>query len=219
MRIGTWNVEGRCGGEQSAIIESQSCDVWLLTEVSHRLVLPAGYHSTVGSADMPRLNQRPFKRWAAVASRLPMAELPAPHPASAGAVIEGVTFVSSVLPWSSSGGDPPWDGANQAARMANTLTALPPFLAGQPELVWGGDWNQALSGREYADSIAGRESLLALINELGLEVPTAGLPHRITPLLAIDHIALRGGALRSQRIVAAKGGRRLSDHDMYVVEI
>lgn len=181
MRIGTWNVEGRCGREQSAIIESQSCDVWLLTEVSHRLVLPAGYHSTVGSADMPRLNQRPFKRWAAVASRLPMAELPAPHPASAGAVIEGVTLLSSVLPWSSSGGDPPWDGANQAARMANTLTALAPFLAGQPELVWGGDWNQALSGREYAGSIAGRESLLALINELEASSPRHS-PHSSHPV-------------------------------------
>jgi hypothetical protein len=36
-------------------------------------------------------------------------------------------------------------------------------------------------------------------------------------LLSIDHVALRGGAEDARRVVAAKDGKRLSDHDFYIV--
>lgn len=59
--------------------------------------------------------------------------------------------------------------------------------------------------------------LLALVDDLGLCVPTAGLSHHLAGLLSIDHVALRGGAEDARRVVAAKDGKRLSDHDFYIV--
>ena len=80
MRIGTWNLAGRWDPRHLALIETMDCDVLLLTEVSERVELP-GYDLHLG-----RLLMSPKRRWAAVASRLPMVPLPDPHGASAMAV-------------------------------------------------------------------------------------------------------------------------------------
>jgi len=212
MRIGTWNMEGRRGSAQTAFLEAQDCDVWLLTEVNNRWSLP-GYHMSAGSAAMGT-----DKRWAVIASRLTMDELPSPHEASSAARVAGVTFVASILPWRSCGSSDPWRGEDHATRMANTLYELTPFLRAQSNLVWGGDWNHALAGREYAGSAAGRRDLMTLIGELGLRVPTADLPHRLPSLLSIDHVALRGPWSQAHRVIATDNGVRLSDHDLYVVD-
>ena len=211
VRIGTWNLEGRGGAAQTGFLLAQDCDVLLLTEVKYGWSLP-GYNLTPGSPDMG-----PSKRWAAVASREPLAPCLPPHPASVAAIVGGTTYVSSILPWAGSGGDYPWHGADHPARMAGTLQALAPFLRDQADLVWGGDWNHSLAGSERAGSRAGRGGLLSLIGELGLSVPTAGLSHRVPGLLSIDHVALRGGANEARRVVASQNGMRLSDHDLYVV--
>ena len=85
-------------------------------------------------------------------------------------------------------------------------------------LVWGGDWNHALTGKEHAGSAGGRAAITGALDELGLVVPTAELPHRIDGLLSIDHIAVsQEFAGEPTRVVAAKGAKRLSDHDAYVV--
>ncbi len=98
--------------------------------------------------------------------------------------------------------------------MSELLTNLPTH-----DLVWGGDWNHALSGREYAGSAGGRHAVLAAMEELGLEAPTAELPHAIEGLLSIDHVAVPAGtAATARRVVAEHDGRRLSDHDAYVVD-
>jgi hypothetical protein len=103
--------------------------------------------------------------------------------------------------------------------MANALEVLEPFLATEDELVWGGDWNQALHGKETAGSLGGRQHLLALLDRLGLTVPTASLSHRIDGLPAIDHIALRNPTRDATRVVASIGESRLRDHDAYIVEL
>ena len=83
-----------------------------------------------------------------------------------------------------------------------------------------GDWNHALKGKEYAGSAGGRAAITSALDELGLVVPTAELPHRIDGLLSIDHIAVpKEIAGEPTRVVAAKGDKRLSDHDAYVVEV
>ena len=85
-------------------------------------------------------------------------------------------------------------------------------------LVWGGDWNHALSGREYAGSLGGRKVVLDAVDQLDLSVPTADLPHPIDGLLSIDHVAVpRGTATTASRLPAERDGTRLSDHDAYVV--
>jgi endonuclease/exonuclease/phosphatase family metal-dependent hydrolase len=85
--------------------------------------------------------------------------------------------------------------------------------------VWGGDWNHALTGKEYAGSQGGRRAILSALDELGLEVPTADLPHRMDRLLTIDHIAVpHGWSTPATRVVAGRGGKRLSDHDAYICD-
>ncbi|WP_210502903.1 hypothetical protein [Nocardioides xinjiangensis] len=94
MRIGTWNLDGRWSDDHAALLAEQDCDVWLLTEVNESTSL-AGFavHRSQSLA-------APRRRWAAVASRLPMTSAPDPHPASAQAQVGATTYVS-VLPWRS----------------------------------------------------------------------------------------------------------------------
>jgi len=214
MRIGTWNLAGRWTGEHQDLLLSQACETWLLTEVSERLELP-GYCAHATSALMA-----PRRHWAAVLSVGDLQATSDPHPATAAADIGGMAFVSSILPWRSAGRPNLWGGHTHAEKMAATLRQLEKSLTGR-SVVWGGDWNQALVDAEYTGTKAGRRDLLATLASLGLFVPTAGLPHRISELRSIDHIAVPADAavVSSQRVVAESFGRRLSDHEMYVVEV
>jgi hypothetical protein len=158
------------------------CDVLLLTEVSERLELP-GYTGHVTAAVMA-----PRHRWAGVFSRTEQVPLPDPHPASAMARTGGLTFCSSILPWRGCGGRKPWGEGNHAAKTEKTVEALLQHLPNQ-ELVWGGDFNHALVGREYAGSKGGRVFVAHALDGLGLTASTTDLPHQIEDLLSIDHIA------------------------------
>lgn len=189
------------------------CDVWLLTEVSERTSLP-GYAVSPSQASMARR-----RRWAAVASRRPMASSPDPHPASAQAQVGATTYVSSVLPWKSCGSRHPWVGDRHADKTKHVVDDVLLRLRAADSLVWGGDWNHALDGREYAGSQGGRREIARALDELGLVVPTAELPHPIEGLLSIDHVAVPTGVrATAARIHAVHQGKRLSDHDAYVVD-
>ena len=214
MRIGTWNLAGRWTDDHRALMLDADCHVWLLTEVSERTTLP-GYALHMSQALMARR-----RRWAGLASRVPMASCPDPHPASAMAQIGATTYVSSVLPWKSCGTRAPWIGARHADKTSNAVDDLLLHLRPAGHLVWGGDWNHALSGKEYAGSLGGRLSITNALDELGMTASTAGLPHPIEGLLSIDHVAVpKGTQATASRIVAEHDGRRLSDHDAYVVEV
>ena len=214
VRIGTWNLAGRWSDDHLTLMLGADCDVWLLTEVGERTALP-GYALHLSQGLIARR-----RRWAGIASRLPMASCPDPHPASAMAQIGATTYVSSILPWRSCGTRAPWVGTRHADKTLNSVDDLLLHLRPAGSLVWGGDWNHALSGKEYAGSIGGRLEVLRALDELCLTAPTADLPHRIEGLLSIDHIALpKGTATSASRIVAERDGTRLSDHDAYVVEL
>lgn len=214
MRIGTWNLAGRWSAEHRTLLLDADCDVWLLTEVNERTTLPGYTVHLSGSVMAPR------RRWAAIASRLPMASSPDPHPASAQAQVGATTYVSSVLPWRSCGSRPPWAGERHADKTARAVDDLLLRLRAADRVVWGGDWNHALTGREHAGSAGGRAAIAGALDELGLVVPTAGLPHRNDGLLSIDHVAVPKDSVGpATRIVAEKDGKRLSDHDAYVVEM
>lgn len=214
MRIGTWNLAGRWSDDHRALLGSLGCDVLLLTEVSEAVSL-SGHHVHLGTSPMA-----PGRRWAAVATTAPaIAPLTDPHPASAAARIGSITFCSTVLPWRSCGSDP-WGEGSHAERTARALSVLESW-APTDDLVWGGDWNHALSGREWAGSKGSRERIGSTLGRWGLTVPTADLPHRIAGLLTIDHVAVprQWSILGTSRVVADRAGRRLSDHDAYVVEV
>lgn len=215
MRIGTWNLAGRWSPHHQRLLEDAECDVWLLTEVPPAFELPGG--DLVRSESMKGTKDR---AWAAVWSTTPPTSLPSPHPAAALVQLGDLRVCSCVLPWR--GARPYWpdEGSNTAAITLAALGHLGPSLTktGRP-VVWGGDWNHAMTGREYAGSKEGRGAIEALVSTLGLTVTTADAPHRIEGLLSIDHIAVPTSWVSGpcRRVVAEAEGKRLSDHDAYVV--
>lgn len=192
---------------------SQECDVWLLTEVSDRVELP-GMRRHMGKEHMAAR-----RHWAAILSHLPFEPSEDPHPASASVHLGDTTFVSSVLPWRSCGARHPWIGSRHEEKTQAAVRSILQSLRGS--VVWGGDWNHALHGPEYAGSRVGRSHIENAVSQLGLQVPTERLPHRIKGLLSIDHIAVPTGAMvqAAERVAAATDEGRLSDHDSYVVTV
>ncbi|TIC85683.1 endonuclease/exonuclease/phosphatase family protein [Nocardioides sp. GY 10127] len=216
MRIGTWNLAGRWGDAHLRLLESLACDVLLLTEVSERVEVPGMHRHLTRGVMAPR------RRWAGVFSIGPLRPLPEPHGATALAEVtaddgdERVVLASSVLPWRSCGSAQPWVGTTSKERTAHAVDAI----AQARPTVWGGDWNHALHGREYAGSMGGRAHLLAALDDLGLRAATSDSPHRIDGLASIDHVAVPSGwAAEATRHVAEHDGSRLSDHDAYVVAV
>jgi hypothetical protein len=211
MRIGTWNLAGRWSDGHRELLESSDCDVWLLTEVSGHLVLPGyGAHST-------QALMAPGRRWSAILSRERVEPLPDPHPASAMARVGGTTYVSSILPWRSCGPEP-WGEGPHAARTERAVHEILAHLIQGP-LVWGGDWNHALDGPEYAGSRGGRVAIHTALEALGLRVPTRDLM-AAGGGQSIDHVAVDSGLeVKASLIAAVADGHRLSDHDAYLVEI
>ena len=210
MRIGTWNLEGKWSDRHARFMHRQDCDVWLLTEVHTRTALQ-GYEVVATKVPMAR-----DRHWSAILSRSGVKPRRSPHRTTAVAVIDGTTYWCSVLPWRTCGTKAPWVGSNHGDKMAAVVSQLEPARpAGR--LVWGGDWNQALLGRDYAGSNDGRRHLLTSIDRFKLQVPTAGLGHRKPGHASIDHIAIphEDLATRVERIPAAAA---LSDHDAYIVE-
>lgn len=214
MRIGTWNLAGRWTPAHHEFLAQLDCDVLLLTEVSDRLELP-GYAGHVTTEQMAAR-----RRWAGVFSRSDLVPLPDPHPASALAQVDGVTYCSSILPWKGAERRPPWVDGNHAAKTQHAVDAV---LAALPkdDLVWGGDWNHALHGREWSGSKGGRGFIADALVDLDLQVPTSELRHQIDDLLSIDHIAVSRTASvsKAEHVPAARDGARLSDHDAYVVQV
>lgn len=213
MRIGTWNLAGRWSDAHSGFLRDLDCDVVLLTEVSERVEVP-DHHLHLAETQMAAK-----RRWAGVLSREPLSPMPDPHPASAMATDGAWTYCSSILPWRSCGDRYPWVGERHADKTEACVAALLERLPLEG-LVWGGDWNHALSGREWSGSIGGRSAIAAALDELGLDVPTAALPHQIDGLLSIDHVAVPTGtrAVATAHSALVEGGRH-SDHDAYVVEV
>lgn len=214
MRIGTWNLAGRWSPAHESLLRSLDCDVLLLTEVNERLTLP-GYQAHLSTETMAKK-----RRWAGVFSRAELAPILDPHPASAMARSDGVTFCSSILPWRACGTGGVWIEGNHAAKTEHAVTCLLDVLP-TSGLVWGGDFNHAVQGREWAGSISGRSSIRAALAKLNLQVPTADLPHQIDGLLSIDHIAVPQDTVvtAAERVSVRSDTGRLSDHDAYVVQL
>jgi len=210
MRIGTWNLEGRWSEARAEFLAALDCDVLLLTELHHETRV-AGMRGRTTYGLMA-----PDRFWAGVFTRGAQVGYPDPHGAAAMAVADGVTCVSSVLPWRSCGSSWPWVGERHADKTSN---AVAPIARLRQPVVWGGDWNHALDGPERVGSRAGRDHIFEVLDALGLQVPTAELgAHRSER--AIDHVAVpKEWVVVSAEQVPARAGKRLSDHDAYVVEI
>lgn len=215
LRIGTWNMEGRWSDEHRHLLAWQQCDVWLLTEVSEKSKFP-GYVIHPSRESISK-----GVRWAsiAVADKYEPAIHSDPHPASCMVTWSGVTFISSVLPWNSSGASWRWPGKGTAERTGFALQELTKSLA--KDTVWGGDWNNALEGPYTGSSKGARALILREARHHDLQVPTKVLPHRLAGLRSIDHIPVPGSwtAESLRRVPGLVDDSPLSDHDIYVVDV
>ena len=209
-RIGTWNLAGKWSDAHQRLLVDLDCDVLLLTEVRRDVEL-ASYHRHLTQDDMAAR-----RAWAGIYSRQALAPLPDPHPASALARSGDAVYCSSILPWKGARSVMPWSGVNHGAKTAATIDELAPHLS-RAQVIWGGDFNHAMVGREWAGSIAGRGHIEGLLSALHLRVPTTHLAHRIKGLLSIDHIAVPTGMTISHACRVDATG--LSDHDAYVVTL
>lgn len=194
----------------------QQCDVWLLTEVNRKWADEPGAKVLQFNSHLSKGVTGRNQHWAAVLSVSPLVPLDDPHPASAAAVVNGITYCTSILPWRGiEAGSEPWKGTNHSEM---TKYAVETLLSNLPvsNLVWGGDWNDSLIGKEHAGSIGRRNHVLQTITQLELNVRTTGLSHRGDYCQAIDHIGVPlSWSVESARRVDAQ---ELSDHDAYVVE-
>lgn len=211
MRIGTWNLEGRWSANHLALLQHQACDVWLLTEVPSEASVPGMTAHRTQAAMGPR------KDWAGVFSNLDISGELDPHWATAMAQVDGLRVLSSVLPWRSCGAT--WQGASLTEKMTLTLAQLREHIDGMS--IWGGDWNLGLEGSELVGSSAARAEILALLEDAGLSVPTRSLGSVSKGQRSIDHVAvpIAWDVTGAHRVEAAVRGRRLSDHDAYVVSV
>jgi hypothetical protein len=215
VRIGTWNLDGKWTPQHLTVLETGRCDIWLLTEVPEAMSVDG---HVVRSQ---RMASSPAKSWAAIWSMSPVRAEPSPHPAAACAWAGDLLLCSCVLPWR--GARPYWpdEGANIAEITLTALAAMHSALVrGTAGLVWGGDWNLAMSGAETSGTYAGRTAIQQTVKELDLQVPTASLPHARDGRLSIDHLAIPSGwrVDACERLDVDVDGRRLSDHDAYLVD-
>jgi hypothetical protein len=206
-------MDGKASAAHLAMLTDRDCDVWLLTEVPRSLMLD-GYTSVLTEGTTFPQND---VAWAGVFARHAMAALPQPHGATVAAQVNGHTYWSSVLPWRDCARweCAPWwhDGADTADRMRRTLQIL--TTNGPPD-VWGGDFNQELSGRHYVGTEAGRRHLEQALEGFGLTCLTRDAPGALADSSSIDHVAARGG-----RLVAGVADELWlsAGHDVYVAEI
>lgn len=213
MRIATWNLNRSLPDGGQELLLGLDADVLLLTEAPPGLELP--HYRRTPPGPLMSLGQE----WNTILSRRPIRQVDYPHPTTTAAVIDGVTYVSSVLPWSSSVRDGyPGPGDGQIAQTLETLDVLNSYLHGQERLVWGGDWNHSLEEPWDGTPVASRTRLDQLLTDLGLHTPTRHEDRGPYKIKSIDHVAVRDPAATSRHVVAAVGTQRLSDHDAYVVD-
>ena len=108
---------------------------------SHRNALGEinpGYDGRTAHAMCPR------RTWAGIFSSRDLTTQPDPHPATALAQCDGLRLMCSVLPWRSWRAS--WEGSAQAEKMSATLSSYREHI--DETTVGGGDWIEALEGRE-----------------------------------------------------------------------
>lgn len=227
-RIGVWNLDrgrGWKGEAQERELTCRDTDLWLLTEFNAQIQL-ADY-KLASSAGRNGDEQQP---WSAIASLHPLRPIACTHPSLAMAEVElpcGQALVAnSVLPWRGAGAAWPDSDPLFTSRFERCLrqhVAEIDAARGSSAVVWGGDFNQALMGREWVGSSSGRGLLVEALSHLGLAAVTARMFGMTPGTYSIDHIALpRDWAIKAsmpQTYTPKWQERPLSDHPLYLVEV
>lgn len=240
MRIGTWNLKlcptpsSARGQAVACWLDEQAADVWMLTEV-HRdwadrqlVVSPA---RGVGLAE---------KRWAGIHTALPIGELRSSgdptHAGEEGLALarlqvdgekpSSILVACSVLPWRGAGEYWPGLPTGQLAEFRHVLDHHvaridAERLDGEP-LIWGGDFNQPLTGPFWGATPAGADHLRLAFDTLGLVALTEHAEHLNGTTHAIDHLTV-SAELADQPAATvhrpAWDSGQLSDHAAYTADI
>jgi hypothetical protein len=240
MILGTWNLEvyaspdSRKGRRQVDVLRQHDADLWFLTELHADFAVPG----QATHFSQPRDEADPIRRKAAISTSWPIEPIPANDNPVEGRLAmarvyppggeDSVLAVCSVLPWR--GATPHWRrllghhlayGDVFAYLLDYVVRRIHAERRSGENVLWGGDFNQALIGRDYVGTLQGRAALLRAFDDMGLQVPTQYLRAQIEEHPAIDHIAIPSGwpvAAPPGTHVPTYEGRALSDHALYLVE-
>jgi len=241
MILGTWNLEtypspsSPKGMAMQTVLNGHAADVWFLTELHADFHLHA-YHVAFSA---PRIDAPPSFRKAAIASRFPLQRIPGlDHPAEGRLCLarlilpdtnETMLAVSTAVPWR--GATPQWRAIlGQEVSYADVYEAVLMYMVARvreerlpgEDVIWGGDFNQGLVGRDYVGTLRGREALTRAFDSFGLSVPTRNQAALIRNHPAIDHIAIPATWPGNTETAAVyrpmRKGRHLSDHALYLVD-
>ena len=244
MRLATWNLKS-CPAPQSArghhigeILSTVKSDITLLTEVHADWVIEG--QAVKISPNRPGYKRQ--QRLAGVQSTfvLELLEGSNDHPGEEAlclvrasvpgtAETDSVLVACSVMPWR--GGGKSWSRLPEFSKgegLAPQFSAVLQHHVGRIEaarrkdepLVWGGDFNQELSGPIKAGTVEGRRELLDAFKQLDVEPLTMNSRHLMSELSGIDHLAVSQGWLAwGEPVVHIETATDFpSDHALYVVE-
>lgn len=229
MRIGTWNLAHERNASpmvlkrQLDFMDAVGCDIWLMSEVPYTFRTVMRPSHTALSDAMDRTHSAYAAVWVKAGVDEELGEI---HEAAAFARAGGLRICSSLLPWH----DAPlmqWPDKKGSDRAGVLQLAIGRLRAGLSdvagELVWGGEWNQAFAGEDEVTAQGAQETLEELVAALGLQLPTAALPHTENGgRCTLSHIAVPDAwnVTASARLVAETDeDGRLSKHDAYVVDV
>lgn len=243
MRIATWNLWD-CppppwprGQAIASWLNAQNVDIWLLTEV--RQNWPTRNREPVISPN--RADGPGYKRWASIDTALALGELRTvgdsrcPGEESLclarlkhqGQTPSTVLIACSVLPWKDA--DKYWTTlpSGQARQFRRVLDHHVERITDEryddEPLIWGGDFNQPLTGPLWGSTKEGRVALQEAMQTLEVVVLTADSPHlQPSGARAVDHLAVSPDLLADQPAAAAHcpiWDKKLSDHAAYTADI
>lgn len=228
VRLGTWNLDTAQPDRYRSLQADwlrQHADVWMLTEV-HEAALKSLSSRVLSDA----IEGMPRRYWSGIASIWPLEQLDSGHPTLALARAQvpslgSVLVASSVLPWRAAGKYwPSGDGEGYRDRFTSALSRHQAAVLEAMEddlVVWGGDFNQELSGRDSVGSSVGRQALDSAFKTLELRVLTEDRLTMAGDAHPIDHIAVPRhlNHLSARWLLPTASRRALSDHPAYLAEI
>ncbi len=223
-----------------ALARECNADIWLFTEVHADWALP-GYTTLVSE---PRSGAPERKRWSGIARRdtLRVTSIPLEDPgptderlclariSDPGQRRPDFLVACSVLSWSNTTWSwptlhPPGLYDDFASRFRAVPTShvqrIVSARRADDVVIWGGDFNQSLTGRVLG-SRAGRSALLAAFDDLALDPPTANARHLIDGALSIDHLAVSSDWTEASSVTVITredDPRQASDHALYLIDI
>jgi len=244
MRLATWNLklcpapQSQRGQRISQLLAHDGDSIMLLTEVHANWGI-ATPHSSISPQ---RSGYERQHRLAGVFSSLPHDRLegPSDHVAEEEALClvrvktpdsaaQSVLVACSVMPWR--GAAKWWSGLEEASKgeglapqfsavLAHHVSRIKSARRRDEPVIWGGDFNQELSGPISAGTIQGRDDLSEAFKLFGLEVLTMSSRHLAPGLSSIDHLAVSPDWMTwGDLVVHGKQGTDFpSDHALYEVE-